>query len=111
MILVRTGYMNFFFYFLLTCGLSIWQRSFFYKDMGAFSVDFVPSIILSSYLGYLAVLSPSHQFHICLFSISSCLNKSQICNFQFHICLFSISSCLNKSQICNFQSKSVFFLS
>jgi hypothetical protein len=30
---------------------------------------------------------------------------------QFHICLFSINSGPNKSQICNFESKSVFFLS
>jgi len=30
---------------------------------------------------------------------------------HFHICLFSISSDPNKSQICNFVSKSLFFMS
>jgi hypothetical protein len=35
--------MNFVIYFLLTCGLSIWQGSFSYKDVGACFGNFASS--------------------------------------------------------------------
>jgi len=50
----------------------------------------------------------SFQYIIIIFGIfGCCLSHSH----QFHNCLFLISSGPNKSQICNFKSKSVFFLS
>jgi hypothetical protein len=53
------------------------------------------------------VLANLSHFIIIIFGIFGCC----LSHFHhFHICLFSISSSPNKSQICNFESKSMFFL-
>jgi hypothetical protein len=46
-ILVNKGCMNFVIYFILTCGLSIWLRFFFLKDV---TTDFEIFLVLQGYL-------------------------------------------------------------